>query len=222
MTLKLFRRKKNSRPVYVLSAAIIVAAIIIAMAILLVLIKPASGNSGNGGGDYGISLDDDTVLGNADAKVTIVEFSEFVCPFCGRFSRDTFPLIKADYIDTGKVRFVFRDFIVHTSAQIASEASECADEQGRYWAYNEYLFNHQSALTSTDLKAYAADLGLDTAQFDACLDSGKYRNEVEKDTSDAEAYGVTGTPTFFINGNKLVGAQPYAKFQQAIEEALKA
>jgi len=227
MAFKLLSKKKNNRPLYIFSLSIIAAAIIISLAILLVLVKPAPNpntNNQTSGQNGTISIDDDPMLGSANAKVTIVEFSEFVCPFCGRFARDTFPQIKANYIDTGKVKFVFRDFIVHPTAQIASEASQCAYEQGndKYWAYNEYLFNHQSALTSDDLKAYAATLGLDTAKFDACLDSGKYTVEVEKDTSDGEAYGVNGTPTFFINSKKFVGAQPYAKFQAEIDAALNA
>jgi protein-disulfide isomerase len=224
MGLNLFKRKKNNRPMYVLSAAIIVAAVIIAVPMALIFMKPFTPPNQNNqtGNNTGIAFGSNPVLGNANAKVTIVEFSEYLCPFCGRFARDTLPLIKANYIDTGKVKFYFRDFIVHSAAKLASEASKCARDQGKYWEYGEVLFNNQSALTSEDLKAYAATLGLNTAQFNACLDSGKYAAEVDKDTSDGEAYGVTGTPTFFINGDKLVGAQPYATFQQAIEEALKA
>ncbi len=220
MIFKLLSKKKNNRPLYMFSLSIIAAAIITSLAVLLIFFKPAANTNGNQTGR--ILIDDDPMLGSANAKVTIVEFSEFVCPFCGRFARETFPQIKANYIDTGKVKFVFRDFIVHASAQIASEASQCAYEQGndKYWAYNEKLFSNQSALDIGSLKAHAAALGLDTAKFDACLDSGKYKNEVDKDTSDGEAYGVTGTPTFFINGKKLVGAQPYAKFQAEIDAAL--
>ncbi len=223
IVMNIFGRRKESKKVFILSAVVIAAAIVISLAILFT-IKPPPASNGNGGNDYNISLDDDAVLGSADAKVTIVEFSEYLCPFCGRFARDTFPQIKANYIDTGKVRFVFRDYIVHTTAHLASEASECAHEQGndKFWAYNEKLFQNQGALTSDNLKSYASELGLDTAKFDACLDSGKYASEVDKDTSDGRSYGVTGTPTFFINGKKLVGAQPYATFQTEIDAALAA
>jgi protein-disulfide isomerase len=214
----LFKKKKDGRPVYIISAALITAVIAISLSAIFVynMNRPPAPNGG------GISLDNDPMLGPADAKVTIVEFSEFVCPFCGRFARDTFPQIKANYIDSGKVRFVFRDYIVHASAQLASEASECAYEQGAsaYWAYSEKLFNNQGALTSDDLKAYASELGLDTAKFNACLDSNKYKAEVDKDTVEGRSYGVTGTPTFFINGKKFVGAQPYASFQAQIDAAL--
>ncbi|MCX6817766.1 MAG: DsbA family protein [Candidatus Aenigmarchaeota archaeon] len=221
----LFKKKKDGKPVYILSAALIIAVIAISLSAIFIynMNRPVNPN-GNGSNQTvgGISLDNDPMLGPADAKVTIVEFSEFVCPFCGRFARDTFPQIKANYIDTSKVRFVFRDYIVHPTAQIASEASECAYEQGndKYWAYNEKLFNNQGALTSDDLKAYASALGLDTAKFNECLDSGKYKADVDKDTAEGRSYGVTGTPTFFINGKKFVGAQPYAKFQAEIDAAL--
>lgn len=221
-------RKKGIAQIHVISAAVIIAAIAIALVVLYFMSSFTTPfttrNFVGGGNDYGISLDDDPVLGSADARVTIVEFSEFVCPFCGLFARDTFPQLKADYIDTGKVRFVFRDYIVHPTAHLAAEASECAHEQGndKYWAYNEKLFQNQGSLASDNLKAYASALGLDTAQFDACLDSGKYKAEVDKDTADGQSYGVSGTPTFFINGKKFVGAQPYANFQQEIDAALNA
>lgn len=226
----LFKKKKSSRPVYLVSAAIIIAVIAISLSSILVTNSGKPANSGNYTGNSsndvvnGIALDNDPMLGASDAKVTIVEFSEFVCPYCGRFARDTLPQIKANYIDTGKVRLVFRDYILHESAQIASEASECAYEQGneKYWLFSEKLFNNQGALTSNDLKRYAAELGLDKVKFDECLDSGKYKTEVDKDTADGKLYGVSGTPTFFINGKKFVGAQPYAKFQAEIDAALGA
>jgi len=169
-----------------------------------------------------VSADDDPVKGNANAPVTIIEFSEFQCPFCGRFARDTLPEIKTNYIDTGKVKFVYRDFLVHPTSQKAQEAAACANEQGKFWEMHDLLYQNQGALESEDLKGYASQLGLNTASFSSCLDSGKYENEVTKDTSDGRSYGVSGTPTFFINGVKLVGAQPYATFQQAIEAALAA
>jgi protein-disulfide isomerase len=211
--------KKGKSKLY-LAIALVVLIAVAASAYMILSVKPPS----NGGGGGEISIDDDPVLGDANAKVTIVEFSEFECPFCGRFARDTFPQLKADYIDSGKAKFVFRDYIVHPDAHLASEASDCAYEQGndKYWLYNEKLFNNQAALDSASLKGYASDLGLDTSQFNACLDSGKYSSEVDKDTNDGRSYGVTGTPTFFINGKKIVGAQPYSAFQQAIEAALNA
>lgn len=167
-----------------------------------------------------VSADDDPVKGNANAPVTIIEFSEFQCPFCGRFARDTLPQIKTNYIDTGKVKFIYRDFLVHSTSQKAQEAAECAEEQGKFWEMHDLLYQNQGALDVDSLKGYASQLGLNTATFNSCLDSGKHANEVNKDTTDGRTAGVRGTPTFFINGEKLVGAQPYATFQQAIEKAL--
>ncbi len=167
-----------------------------------------------------VSADDDPVKGNENAKVTIIEFSEFQCPFCGRFARDTLPQIKTDYIDTGKVKFVYRDFVVHSTSRNAQIAAECAEEQGKFWEYHDLLYQNQGALDDESLKGYASELGLNTATFNSCLDSEKYGSEVDKDTSDGRTAGVRGTPTFFINGKKFVGAQPYEAFKQEIEAAL--
>jgi len=177
-----------------------------------------------------VSVDDDPSWGPEDAPVTIIEFSEFLCPYCQRFALQTLPQIKQAY--EGKVRYVYRDFIVHGEpAMKISEASECADDQEKFWEYHDHLWeNYQAvgqqagtgldALVST-LKGYASDLGLDTATFDDCLDTGKHTAEVQKDSQDAASYGVTGTPGFFINGQLVVGAQPFSVFQQVIDAALQ-
>ena len=169
-----------------------------------------------------ISLDDDPVMGSEDAPVTIVEFSDFQCPFCARFFSQTLPLIEKDYIDSGKVKLVYRDFPLsfHQNAQKAAEASECADEQGKFWEYHDKMFENQNALDTTSLKKYAEDLGLDTAEFNDCLDSGQMASKVQNDVNDGQKYGVTGTPTFFINGIKVVGAQPYSAFHEVINQEL--
>ncbi|MFZ8829861.1 MAG: DsbA family protein [Candidatus Aenigmatarchaeota archaeon] len=172
-----------------------------------------------------VSLDDDPVKGSPDAKVTIVVFSDFQCPFCQRFSLQTLPLIEEKYIKTGKVRFVYRDFPLsfHQYAQKAAEAAECANEQGKFWEYHDILFQKLSEWASvgeSKFKEYAQQLGLDMQKFNQCLDSGKYANEVQKDYNDGLKYGVSGTPTFFINGIKIVGAQPYSVFEQIIEQEL--
>lgn len=171
---------------------------------------------------YEVSLDDDWVKGSPDAPVTIVEFSEFECPYCGNYSRDTFPQIDEAYIKTGKVKYVFRDFPLsfHEHAQKAAEAAGCAGEQGKFWEYHDMLFANQSALAVDNLKQYAKDLGLDTAKFDQCLDSGARADEVAKDVADAQNYRVSSTPTFFVNGIKLKGAQPFSSFQELIEAEL--
>jgi protein-disulfide isomerase len=169
-----------------------------------------------------VSADDDPFWGPADAPVTIIEFSDFQCPYCARFVTQTLPQIKQEY--EGKIRFVFRDFPLsqlHENAEKAAEASECADDQGKFWEYHDKLFNSQSALDVASLKSYASQLGLDTGAFDQCLDSDKYAQEVQKDLQDGDSYGVTGTPAFFVNGLLVVGAQPFATFKAAIDAALQ-
>ena len=168
-------------------------------------------------------------LGPANAKVTIIEFSDFQCPYCARFQAQTLPQILQNYGD--KVRFVYRNF-PHESQQSvkAAEAADCANEQGAFWKYHDLLFQNQSALDDASLKGYASSLGLDTAAFNTCLDTDKYLSELQKDYQDAIAAGAQGTPAFavgvsagqFVNAALIYGAQPYSVFQAAIEAALAA
>ena len=141
----------------------------------------------------------------------------------------TLPQIKQAY--EGKISFVFRNFPVHGQTAVKmAEATECADDQGKFWEYHDKLWetfsaSSQQAQTGVDalvsaLKGYASDLGLDTATFNQCLDGGEKTAEVQKDSQDARSYGVTGTPAFFINGRLVSGAQPFSAFQQAIDAAL--
>jgi protein-disulfide isomerase len=169
------------------------------------------------------SVDDDPGRGPNDATVTIIEFADFQCPYCARFDAETLPQILENYGD--RIRFVYRDFpltSLHEYALKAAEASECAHDQGAYWEYHDLLFQNQSALDEASLKNYAASLGLDTAAFDQCLDSDSKKSEVQKDYQDGIAAGVQGTPAFFVNGELISGAQPYAVLQSAIEAALAA
>jgi protein-disulfide isomerase len=169
------------------------------------------------------SADDDAVLGDENAPVTIIEFSDYQCPFCGRFWSDTLPQIKSEYIDTGKAKLVYRDFpltSIHPLAQPAAEATECVREQGgdeAFYQYHDKIFANQQALSQPSLIAWADELGYD---INECLSSGKFRGEVQKDTSDAQAAGGRGTPYFVINGKPLSGAQPFSAFQQIIEAEL--
>ena len=169
-----------------------------------------------------VSIDDDAVKGDANAKVTIVEFSDYECPFCGRFFKETYPQIDEQYVKTGKVKMVFRDFPLsfHQNAQKASEAAECAGDQNKYWEMHDLLFKNQQALSVSELKKYAGQLGLNQKTFDDCLDSGKNAAEVKKDMAEGSQYGVSGTPAFFINGKKLVGAQPFSAFKAVIDAEL--
>ena len=162
--------------------------------------------------------DDDPVLGAEDAPITIVEFSDFQCPYCNRFVQQAYPKIKKEFVDTGLVKIVYRDLPLsfHDNAQKAAEAGECAHDQGKFWEYHDKLFANQDSLGVDSLKKYAADLGLDVEEFNQCLDSGKYSQEVQEDAQAAQQQGISGTPGFVINGQVLSGAQPFSKFQQTI------
>src|SRR3989344_1230452 len=169
-----------------------------------------------------VSVDDDAFIGEENAPVTIVEFSDYQCPFCERFYLQTLDQLKKEYIDTGKVKLVYRDFPLdfHPNAQKAAEAAECAGEQNKYFQMHDKLFENQVALDTDDLKKYAKDIGLNTAQFNTCLDTGKMASEVESDYQEGVNYGVSGTPAFFINGKLIEGAQPFSVFKQAIDAEL--
>ncbi|MEE8290270.1 MAG: thioredoxin domain-containing protein [Candidatus Tectomicrobia bacterium] len=166
-----------------------------------------------------VSSDDDPALGPEDAPVTIVEFSDFQCPFCRRV-QPTLKRLLQEY--EGRVKLVFRDFplrSIHPQAQKAAEAAQCAAEQRQFWPYHDQLFA-SSALRPDDLKRYAQEMGLNTEQFNACLDSDKYATEVEADLQDGVDVGVSATPAFFINGQPLSGAVPYERFKELIEASL--
>lgn len=172
------------------------------------------------------------MLGETDAPVTIVEFSDYQCPFCRRYSLTVFPVLKREYIDTGKVRYVFRDFPltgIHQQAEKAHESAHCAGEFNKYWEMHDVLFEKQNDLMLPSLKQYAAELGLDSTTFEECLDSGKYQVAIQKDVEDGGAAGIRGTPSFFvgksgsgdsITGTIIRGAQPLAKFQTIIDQLL--
>ncbi len=170
-----------------------------------------------------VSVGQGASWGPADAKVTIVEFSDFQCPFCEMFYSDTYQLIRKQYGD--KIRFVYRQFPIaslHPYALGAALASECALEQGKFWEYHDALFSNQSNLTKEALLKYADQAKVpDTQKFAQCLDSQKYLSKVQADLQEGAGYSVQGTPTFFINGNILVGAQPFANFAAAIDSELR-
>jgi len=177
-----------------------------------------------------IGVDDDPVLGSPDAKVLVIEFGDYQCPTCRMFWKDVEPRLKKDYIDTGKVKLVFRDFPLnqHPEAVLAAMAVNCAHDQNKYWEYHDKVFREQYnkgddivRFKAADLKKWAKETKLDPAKFDQCLDSEKYRNEVLKDRMDGEAAGVQGTPTFFINGRVMGGAQQYVEYKKLIDDLLK-
>ncbi len=200
---------------------------------------PAQQAPGDDGAPVKVSVDDDPVLGDKNARVTLIDFSDFECPFCKRYFTDTYPQLKKDYIDTGKVKMVFRDLPLsfHQNAHKEAEAAECARKQGGdsvYYKYHDQIFTRTTSngtgLALDQLPVIAKELGLDVHQFQACLDSGEFKAEVDKDTADASKVGASGTPTFFIGkstsngeieGIKVVGAQPYSVFKTIIDEQLK-
>jgi protein-disulfide isomerase len=181
-----------------------------------------------------VSLDGGAVKGDQNAKVTLVEFSDYQCPFCSRHFRETMPKIVDQYVKTGKVRYVLREFpieSIHPLAFKASEAALCAGEQGKYWEMHDRLFGNQNALAAAQLPSHAESVGLDAAKFRNCLDSGKFTAKVRKDLGDAKKAGATGTPTFFIGltdpksnevkaVKKIVGAQTFAAFKAAFDTLL--
>jgi protein-disulfide isomerase len=167
---------------------------------------------------FEISTDDDPSLGPKDAPITIVEFSDFRCPYCAVFHRDTFGALMAEYPD--QIHFVYRDFPV-VGGFDAALASECANEQGAYWEFHDLLFSDEYANLNRDaFAAYAEKLDLDVEDLLACVDEERYGEEVEADARYASGLGITGTPTFFINGIPMVGAQPLEAFIQIIEYEL--
>tara|TARA_Y100000310_G_scaffold344455_1_gene457302 strand:- start:1813 stop:2490 length:678 start_codon:yes stop_codon:yes gene_type:complete len=164
--------------------------------------------------------DADHIRGNVDASVTLIEYSDFQCPFCQRHI-PTLEQVLEQY--EGDVRLVYRHFplnSIHPQAQKAAEASECAGEQGQFWEYHDTLFENQTALQITNLKSYAGNLGLNQSQFDSCLDSDKYASKVNGQAAEAQAAGITGTPGTFVNSELVKGAYPLATFTTIIDGLL--
>lgn len=169
-----------------------------------------------------VSVDDDYVLGNADAPVTIIEFSDFQCSFCARLYSDAILQIKEKYVKTGKVKFVFRDFPLdfHKEAQPAAIAANCAGEQGKYYEFHDKIFENQGSLGGDSYRRWAGEIGLDVAMWQSCLTDPKQVEEIRKDIRDGAAAGVRGTPATFVNGKMVSGAQPFSVFAQLIEAEL--
>ena len=182
-----------------------------------------------------ISADNDPVIGNPNAPITIIEFSDFQCPFCARFHVETLPSIMNEYINDGQVKLVFRDFpiqSIHSNALAASVASECANEQEKFKEMHDILFENQKEWNNQNTDnaintfiQYASDMGLEE-EFNSCLKNAKYVEEIQKDLDDGRTYGITGTPGFFIGNDQigfieLKGAQPFENFKKVIDSQLK-
>lgn len=171
--------------------------------------------------------------GDPNAKIVVIEFSDFQCPFCRRYFEDANPQVQSQYVDTKKVLFVYKDFpltSIHPGAQPYAEAARCAGEQSKFWEYHDKIFTEQAKqgqgtvqfVGNDALKQWATDIGLDAAKFNSCFDAGKYRSVVQSNENDGIQVGVSGTPSFYIGkkdgtGTLLVGAQPFSAFKAAID-----
>jgi protein-disulfide isomerase len=204
------------------------------IAVLAVIAAANLGSTPRSGVDAGSVSAADPALGQASAPVTIIEYGDFKCPFCTRFAQETEPQLVSRYVDTGKARLVWRDFPrIDAESPVAAEATRCAAEQGRFWAYHDALYGYiwtnwyGAGRSAEGVTAYeghydelASAVGLDAAAFDSCRSSGRTRSAVETARHQGLMAGVTGTPTFFINGKELVGAQPFGVFAQLIDQEL--
>lgn len=169
-----------------------------------------------------VSTEGDPSIGPADAPITIVEFSDYQCPYCTAWYQQTYDQLMANY--PGKIRFVYRDLPLpgHPESLPAAEAANCAGEQGSYWKYHDALFSDKYQLGRAAYEQYASDLGLDITAFTACLDDHRTRAEVQEDAAEAARLGLNGTPSFVINGRIFIGAHPFADFKAIIDEELAA
>ncbi len=170
---------------------------------------------------FNVVTDNDPTQGPENAKVTIIEFSDYQCPYCISWYQDVYTRLMADY--EGKIRFVYRDFplySIHPEAGSAAEAANCAGAQDAYWQYHDALFGQKNGLGETAYSQYASDLGLNVEEFNKCVSEHRYKSEVDADYKYASSLGVSSTPTFFVNGLAVVGAQPYEVFQQIIDKEL--
>lgn len=203
-------------------------------------VAPAVGAPAEDTSPRDVLLDDDAVLGDPDAPVTLIEFSDYECPFCKQHFTNTYAQLKTEYIDTGKVKMIFRDFPLSFHDPLATKqaiAANCAREQGddaTYYEFHDAVFtktsSNGSGMTVDDLYAIAADMGLDAASFKECVDTDKYKDEVTKDIADGTASGASATPSFFvgktdgdekISGTPLIGAQPFSAFKTLIDQNLE-
>jgi protein-disulfide isomerase len=180
-----------------------------------------------------LTLEHDDFKGSAEAKVAIIEFSDFQCPFCGKYAQGAYRDLQREYVDTGKVRYIVRNMPIeklHPLAMKAAEAGQCAREQGKYWEMHDRLFASQEALKPSDLLSHARALDLDQVKFQSCLDGGTMAARIAEDVAEARRLGLTGTPAFLIGEidshsnvrvtQRITGAQPFQVFHTALERLL--
>ncbi len=233
-------QEKNNR---FLSVSIIIAAVLISGSLLYSIgIKGFEKNSQTAEvqkavqKSAGPQIDDDVILGDPEAPVTVFVFSDYQCPFCGKFFKETESLIRENYVETGKAKMVFKDLaFVGPESTLAAQAAECARDQQKYWAFHDALFNievnefetlgnneNNGNLNEETFKNIASNLGMDVGEFLTCFESQKYAAEVENDFQEAGSIiDKISTPTIFIDKTIIQGAYPYSVFAQLIDEALK-
>lgn len=176
----------------------------------------------------GVSADDDPYLGLADAPLTIIEFSDYQCLYCKKYASEAFAQIKKDYVDSGKVKYVIRDFPIneHPQAMLAAIVANCANAQNKFWEMHDILFADQDSWSYQNsavdaFKEFARQINLDENKFASCMENGGFEQEIAKDIADGELYTIGFTPTVFIGDKKIVGAQPYEVFKKVIDSELK-
>lgn len=215
---------------FLIPGAIVFAGIIIALAVIYSIGGFGGGNTAPSGvvapGKLAEVNSADFALGDASAPVTIIEYADFQCPYCGKFFKEVEPSVREKYVKTGKVKFVYRDFAFLGQESLwSANAARCAGEQGKFWEMHDYIYSNQKgenqgAFSKENLKKFASVLGLNRSAFDGCLDSDKYLNTIQKQTKDGGSAGVQGTPANFVNGTLYAGALPAATFIQIIESEL--
>ena len=215
------KQKSSGLPTYVLIIGVVVVAVAVVAAIALL-------DRGSGGTETLPPEESlDKSLGAEDAPVVVVEYADFQCPYCEQFASGAARQLKEEYVDQGQVRFVFRHLaFIGDESTWAAEASECANEQGRFWDYHDRLFEEQAgenqgAFSKENLKRFAAELGLDTEQFDQCFDSGEYRSKVREEVREAQRRRINSTPSLLVNGQLIPSGSSYQVLQGAVEAALR-
>jgi protein-disulfide isomerase len=204
---------------------LIAGTIVLAVAVLAVIVVLDQGSGRSQADDGQVSLEKSD--GAPDAPVVVVEYGDFQCPYCRQFANGAVRQLKEDYVAGGQVRFVFRHLaFIGNESTWAAEASECANEQGRFWEYHDKLFDEQreenrGAFSKDNLKRFAAELELDTEQFDQCLDSREYRSQVQDDVNEAQRRGIRSTPSVLVNGQLIRDGSNYQVLQAAVEAALQ-
>ncbi|MDO8743179.1 MAG: DsbA family protein [Candidatus Azambacteria bacterium] len=216
---------------FLIPAAIVFASVVIAIAVVYSTKNPSQNANNNNIKTAALAAlpavsSSDFVLGDQNAPVTIIEYGDFQCPYCGKFFKDIESVLREKYIKTGKVKFIYRDFVfLGQESTWAANAARCAGEQNKFWQYHDYLYGNQKgenqgAFSKDNLKSFASALGLDKEKFNSCLDSEKYTNLIQEETKAGGEAGVSGTPASFINGALYAGVLPTASFTKIIDDEL--